>query len=110
MSVCLLTNIGAGRTISNDDEEGAVVYGTEKDLSERSRRVIAAVLWLVLGIPLFVGLWFAVGWWILILVAFAAWATWDWVRRGDMYSTVDHSVSHHVRTDEDGTSRFGDGM
>ena len=85
-----------------------MVYGTEKDLTERSRRAIAVILWLVLGIPLFVGLSFTVGWWILLLVAPAVWATWDWVRRGDLYSTVDHSVSHHIRTGEEGRSRFGD--
>ena len=84
-----------------------MVYGSEKDLTQRGRRAIAVVLWLLLGVPIFVGLWFAVGAWILILVALAAWATWDWVRRGDFYSTVDHSVSHHIRTGEEGDSRFG---
>lgn len=84
-----------------------MVYGTEKPLTKRGRVLIAAVLSLVVGIPLFVGLWFIANWWVLLFVVPAAWALWDWVKRGDMFSVVDHGVSHHLRTGEDGRDRFG---
>jgi hypothetical protein len=47
------------------------------------------------------------GWWVLLLVALAGWATLDYVKRGDMFSAVDHAASYHIRTGEDGKSRFG---
>jgi hypothetical protein len=50
---------------------------------------------------------FWMGWWVLLLVALAGWATLDYVKRGDMFSAVDHAASHHIRTGEDGKSRFG---
>ena len=84
-----------------------MVYGEEKDISKRARLVIVALLWMVLGIPLFVGLWFWFGWWALVLFAGAVWATLDYIRRGDMFSQVDHAASRHIRTGEDGESRFG---
>lgn len=58
--------------------------------------------------PLFVGLWFWFGWWVLLLAALAVWATLDYVRRGDMFSQIDHAASHHVRRGEGDKSRFGD--
>jgi hypothetical protein len=83
-----------------------MVYGSERPITRRTRVVIVALLWAV-GIPLFVGLWFWFGWWVLLLVAASAWATVDYVRRGDMFSAVDHAASHHIRTGEDSESRFG---
>jgi hypothetical protein len=84
-----------------------MVYGTEKpNTTKRTRVIIVAVLWVVL-IPLLVGLWFWMGWWVLLLVALAGWATLDYVKRGDMFSAVDHAASYHIRTGEDGKSRFG---
>jgi len=84
-----------------------MVYGTEKPISKRTRVVIILVLWLIVGVPFFVGMWFLMGWWVLLFLAVAVWATVDYMRRGDMFSSVDHSVSHHIRTGEDGESRFG---
>lgn len=84
-----------------------MVYGSEQPISKRTRVVMVVLSWVVIGIPLFVGLWFWFGWWALILLAGAVWATFDYMKRGDMYSQVDHGVSHHIRTGEDGESRFG---
>ena len=84
-----------------------MVYGTEKPISKRTRVVIILVLWLIVCVPFFVGMWFLMGWWVLLFLAVAVWATVDYMRRGDMFSSVDHSVSHHIRTGEDGESRFG---
>lgn len=84
-----------------------MVYGTEKPIAKRTRVLIVAVLWVIIGIPLFAGLWFWAGWWSLLLLAPAIWATWDYVKTGDMFTQVDHSFSHHVRTGEEGESRFG---
>ena len=84
-----------------------MVYGTEKPITKRTRVAIIAVLWVIVGIPVVVALWFWTGWWSLLLLALAVWATWDYIKSGDMFSQVDHSISHHVRTGEDGESRFG---
>ena len=84
-----------------------MVYGTEKPISKRTRVVIIVLLWLVIGVPFFVGMGFWMGWWVLPFLALAVWATIDYMRRGDMFSSVDHGVSHHVRTGEDGKSRYG---
>lgn len=86
-----------------------MVYGTEKPISARTRLIIVATLWVVIGIPIFVGLWFWTGWWSLLLLAMAAWATWDYVKSGDMFSQIDHSISHHIHTGEDGKDRIGQG-
>jgi hypothetical protein len=86
---------------------GTMVYGSEKPITKRTRKVIVLVLWLIIGLPVFVGLSFVMGWWVLLFLAVAVWATVDYVKRGDMYSAVDHAVSHHVRTGEDSKSRFG---
>ncbi len=84
-----------------------MVYGTEKSITKRTRVVIVAVLWVIVGIPVFVGLWFWASWWSLLLLSLAAWATWDYVKTGDMYTQIDHGMSHHVRTGEEGKGRFG---
>lgn len=86
-----------------------MVYGSEneKPLSKRTRIVLVLLSWLIIGIPLFVGLWFWFGWWVLVLFAGAVWATFDYMKRGDMFSSIDHMMSHHIRTGEDGESRFG---
>lgn len=59
-----------------------MVYGTEKPPTVRSRIVTMAILWVIVGIPLMFGLWYLMGWWLLIPVAVAAWATIDYIRRG----------------------------
>jgi hypothetical protein len=41
-----------------------------------------AIVWVIPGIPIIVGLWLMIGWWTLIPVAVAAWATWDYIRKG----------------------------
>ena len=69
--------------------ESLVVYGSEKPITGRTRVIIASVLWVVVGVPLFVGLWLAIGWWTLIGVALAVWATVDYVRRGGTGDVVD---------------------
>ncbi|MDJ0923201.1 MAG: hypothetical protein QNJ77_01460 [Acidimicrobiia bacterium] len=84
-----------------------MVYGTEKPISPRTRLILVVVLWIVVGIPVFVALWLWAGWWSLLLLAAAVWATWDYMKTGDMFSQVDHSISHHIHTGEDGESRFG---
>ena len=85
-----------------------MVYGTEKPPApRRTRIVIVGVVWVVLGIPLFVGLSFWFGWWVLVGIAAAVWGTIDYVKHGDMYTAVDHAASHHIRMGEDGESRFG---
>lgn len=59
-----------------------MVYGTEKPTTRRGRIVIVAVVWLILGVPLTIALWLLLGWWTLLPIALAAWATWDYIKRG----------------------------
>ena len=59
-----------------------MVYGTEKPSTQRSRIVTMAILWVIIGIPVTIGLRYTIGWWTLIPVALAAWATIDYIRRG----------------------------
>ena len=84
-----------------------MVYGTEKPISPRTRLILVVILWVVVGIPVFAALWMWTGWWSLLLLAAAVWATWDYLKRGDMFSQIDHSISHHIHTGEEGKSRFG---
>jgi len=67
-----------------------MVYGkeNEKPTTMKARIAIIAVWW-VIGIPLLVGLWFWLGWWVLVLVAFGVWATIDYLRRGQQLDQVD---------------------
>ena len=67
-----------------------MVYGEEnqKPTTIRVRIAIVAVWW-VFGIPLLVGLWFWLGWWVLALVAAGVWATIDYLRRGRQLDQVD---------------------
>jgi hypothetical protein len=44
--------------------------------------------WWVIGIPLLVGLWFWLGWWVFVLVAVGVWATIDYLRRGQQVHTI----------------------
>lgn len=83
-----------------------MVYGTEKPLTKRGRVFVFSGVWVIVGIPVFIALWFWMGWWFLLLLIPAAWATWDYLKTGDFFSQVDHAISHHVRTGEDGKSRF----
>jgi hypothetical protein len=59
-----------------------MVYGTEKPSTQRSRIVTMAALWVIIGIPLTIGLWYLMSWWTLIPVGVVAWATIDYIRRG----------------------------
>jgi len=63
-------------------------YGTEKPITQRTRVVIVSVL-RAIGMPFFIGLSFLMGWWVLVLVAPAIWATRDYVIRGDFFGGVD---------------------
>ena len=83
-----------------------MVYGTEKPLSKRGRIIAIVVFWLVVGIPVLLLLWMGNIWLALAALPFGIWATWDYLKRGDMYSQIDHAVSHHVRTAEEAKSRF----
>lgn len=67
-----------------------MVYGEEsqKPTPTRTRIAIVAVWWLI-GVPLLVGLWFWLGWWVLILAALGIWASVDYLRRGDQVDQVD---------------------
>lgn len=53
----------------------------EKPSTRRTRMVISGFIWVVLG-PLFVMLWFLMGWLALIGVAAAVWWTQDYIRKG----------------------------
>ena len=83
-----------------------MVYGTEKPLSKRGRIIAIVVFWLVVGIPVLVLLWMGNIWLALAALPLGIWATLDYLRKGDMFSQVDHSISHHVRTGEDARNRF----
>lgn len=67
-----------------------LVYGkeNEKPTTMKARFAIVAVWW-VIGAPLLVGLWFWLGWWVLILAAVGVWATIDYLRRGQQSDQVD---------------------
>lgn len=65
-----------------------MVYGTEKPTTKRTRVLIMAAAWLLVGIPLMVTGWFLIGWWTLLPVAVFVWATVDYVRKGG--SGIDH--------------------
>ena len=66
-----------------------VVYGSEKPITRRTRILIAAGLWLIIGVPVFVALWFWLGWWVLLGVALAIWATMDYIKIGGTGDVVD---------------------
>lgn len=60
----------------------------ERPLSPRGRLAVAVVAW----IPGAFVIWWLVGmlgWWSLPVVALAAWATWDYLRTGGMFESVD---------------------
>ena len=84
-----------------------MVYGTEKPLSKRGRIIAIVVAWLVAGIPVLVFFWLVNVWLALVALLLGGWATWDYLKRGDMFSQLDHSISHHIHTGEDAKSRFG---
>lgn len=52
--------------------------------------MIVGVLW-VLGIPFLAGLTYVVGWWVVLFLVEAVWATSDYVRRPDVYPQIDHA-------------------
>jgi fatty acid desaturase len=64
-------------------------YGSEKDVSKRTRVIIAAVVWLVIALPVFIWFWQMVGWWVLIGVAVAIWVTYDYIKKGGTGDVVD---------------------
>ena len=68
-----------------------MVYGTEKPLTKRGRMIIVIVLWAVVAVPLFIGLAFMMSFWVLVLIVPAIWATWDYLKRGDFFGSVDQS-------------------
>lgn len=84
-----------------------MVYGTERPLPKRGRTIATVVFWLLVGIPVQLLLEASSIWLALVALPFGMWATWDYLKKGDMLSQVDHGISHHVRTGEDGSSRFG---
>lgn len=60
----------------------------EQPLSMRGRLIVAALAW----VPGAAAVWWLVGilgWWSLPVVALAAWATWDYLRKGRMFESVD---------------------
>jgi hypothetical protein len=60
----------------------------ERPLSLRGRIALAVAIW----IPGAAVLWWLVGmlrWWSLLVVALAIWATWDYLRKGGMFESVD---------------------
>ena len=83
-----------------------MVYGTERPLTARGRIIAIIVFWLIVGFPVLVLLWMWNIWLAVVALPFGLWATWDYLKRGDMFSQVDHGISHHVRTGEDAKSRF----
>ena len=89
-SVTLPDHVCEDDNESEGPEEGNMVYGkeNEKPTTMKARIAIIAVWW-VIGIPLLVGLWFWLGWWVLVLVAFGVWATIDYLRRGQQLDQVD---------------------
>ena len=84
-----------------------MVYGSEKPLSKRGRIIAIVAVWLLVGIPVLVFFWMVNIWLALVALLLGGWATWDYLKRGDMFSQIDHAVSHHVRTGEDATDRIG---
>ena len=84
-----------------------MVYGTEKPLSKPGRVIATVAFWLVVALPVLAILWMANVWSLVVALPFGLWATWDYLKKGDMFSQVDHAVSHHVRTGEDAKNRFG---
>ena len=67
-----------------------MVYGQENEKPTTTRtRILIVALWWLIGIPFAIGLWFWFGWWVLILPAVGAWASVDYLRRGDQLGQVD---------------------
>ena len=89
-SVTLPDHVCEDDNESESPEEGNMVYGkeNEKPTTMKARIAIIAVWW-VIGIPLLVGLWFWLGWWVLVLAAVGVWATIDYLRRGQQLDQVD---------------------
>ena len=49
----------------------------------KRKRVFTIIFWWAIGIPLTALFWLLLGWWSLILIVPAVWATWDYARHGD---------------------------
>ena len=61
---------------------------SERPTSRRTRILWLALAW-VFGGPVLVVFFFWMGWWALLLLAMAVWTTWDYLKKGDMFSTAD---------------------
>ena len=59
----------------------AMVYGSEKPSTRRTRIIVSVIVWAVL-IPVFVFLWMDMAWWTLLPIGLAAWGTWGYIKRG----------------------------
>jgi hypothetical protein len=68
-------------------EEVGVPY-EEKPPSRTLRTVYLILAWIPVGF-VFVVLWFWMSWWFLLALIPALWATWDYWRRGDGFSSLD---------------------
>lgn len=79
---------------------------TEQLNTRRARVGIVAVVWILMApiVYMFVVEW---QWWTVLILALAIWGSLDYVRRGDMFSAVDHAVSHHVWSGEEARHRLG---
>lgn len=64
--------------------------GTGRRPRGRPAASILAVVWFF-GIGLLFGLWYWVGWWVLILAALGVWASIDYLTRGDQGGVADRA-------------------
>ncbi|MGI9609953.1 MAG: hypothetical protein ACR2NL_06625 [Acidimicrobiia bacterium] len=66
-----------------------MTFGSEQEITKRTRIIIVAVLWMLILVPLLALLFAMIGWWVLIGVAAAVWATVDYIKKGGTGDTVD---------------------
>ncbi|MDX2468819.1 MAG: hypothetical protein QNL12_16020 [Acidimicrobiia bacterium] len=73
-------------------DEGEVVYGKEGEKpTTKKTRITFLVVFRLFGIALLIGLWFWIGWWVLILAALGGWASIDSLSRGDHGGVADRA-------------------
>ncbi|MDH3247876.1 MAG: hypothetical protein OEQ47_02890 [Acidimicrobiia bacterium] len=69
----------------------------EKPTSKRARIAWLIVAWVLFLGPFTAVVFFLAGWWGFIGLAIALWFTYDYLKRGDMFSPVDAMVSGEGR-------------
>ncbi|MEN8115249.1 MAG: hypothetical protein ABFS21_12775 [Actinomycetota bacterium] len=79
---------------------------SEKSFTRNQRIVLSGAIWLVIG-PLIIGFLFMSWVFGLLMLAIAAWTTWDYIRRGGMADHVVRGMSQEGRIADGAVEHYG---